>query len=1010
MQTRTPIEEYCSAELESERCKFLAQIETGNAKYGKSNALALWTALSLLPSRLERVHLASSLNLGSSPDSTWSVCTYLLRDVEQDVVGNAINAMTRSRVRSIAHRAFHYLRSPERPQRILYCLARYSEEACDGRISEQLAPTLASDLSDAYLARSFNALYRHGIISPSALKVAKELVHGHIDATNMDRKAAVAALTYLFFAGDQDCIEDLKSIYQRITIPELRRLLSWGFKDIASLSMDGTSANGQLSAESFWTNNFDAFDATYTGYGCFNETDLLEGLSKLEQRNKLPELEKLTERILKLSNKKCVEWLAQHKKLGIDRLYTSPAMENVSELWKSFCPQGIPSFKANILNLTHAAFWHSQTPELIAIHAEKNDIDEIFKNFTVWMHDVREQDSKIAMNLLIGVLLAIEANFNSDCINPEIIGKIEAIFKEVSRQIEISKFDSGSKRETFIASILGAGFREMLPPNLNQGLNDSVSWVDLAIAHLHDVDDNFHVKLLQRFENSARAEMVSDVQNISANDLARTVALSLLAATSPTQGSTLQKILNFSLLTQSLDPNQNVTSLQTDSNDDSSDSDDNDSPASDWSGQVIIDHPVARWGAVVIGLHREIILSHRLTEAQSIDWIENLLKESMRTAPHVEKRWVAKALARMGSDESVKTLLYQGLQHIDSEFVAHTIRELLPSPHPRAQQALIRCVGRNAIPDEVKLNILEEISIHNPSEILHELKTLEILRLPQHIDDAVRDAVGRVAALVDETDSQNNPSMEGAVIRINGPDVDSTIRSLLPDVDLLNIDARSALRTAEMILMQSRSWSQGGMDLSPIVNMHCKAVELVLRDSFEPFTDAILRKGLLSRKLDILGYARPIPEKMQIFEDSLANLPIVRTIPYFSKFKLRKMLRGICLYRPGKRFTLDGPKAFALFFLVTARTNCAFGLESMFKLGFENDNLLFEYIKLIHSLQDSRNRAVHEGLTWEAKDEIESMRSQAFKVIEISLKLKKELSLREGLDPSKGDSQIGMGA
>jgi hypothetical protein len=211
-----------------------------------------------------------------------------------------------------------------------------------------------------------------------------------------------------------------------------------------------------------------------------------------------------------------------------------------------------------------------------------------------------------------------------------------------------------------------------------------------------------------------------------------------------------------------------------------------------------------------------------------------------------------------------------------------------------------------------------------------------------------------------------------------------------------------------MILVQSKSWTQGGMDLSPIVNMHCKAVELVLRESFEPFTDALLRRGQLSRKLDILGYARPIPEKMQVFEDTLANLPIVRTIPYFSKFKLRKMLRGVCLYRPGKRFTLDGPKAFALFFLVVSRQSCPFGLEKMLNLGFENDKDLFEYIKLIHSLQDSRNRAVHEGLTWEAKDEIESMRAQAFKIIEITLKIKKFLVAGDSKQQASGS--LGLGA
>ena len=146
---------------------------------------------------------------------------------------------------------------------------------------------------------------------------------------------------------------------------------------------------------------------------------------------------------------------------------------------------------------------------------------------------------------------------------------------------------------------------------------------------------------------------------------------------------------------------------------------------------------------------------------------------------------------------------------------------------------------------------------------------------------------------------------------------------------------------------------------------------------------------------------------MQIFEDYLAQLQIVRTIPYFSKFKLRKMLRAICLYRPGKRFTLDGPKAFALLFLVGSRKDCPFGLAGTMPLSFKTDNELFEFIKLVHLLQDSRNRAVHEGLTWEAQDEIESMRSQAYKIIEHCISVSKELRKKS----LKGQSTIvGVGA
>ncbi|MEY4066373.1 MAG: hypothetical protein RIR26_2581 [Pseudomonadota bacterium] len=1010
MQARKPIDDYLTAELESERCKFLSRNDSAVTVSAQDNGKDIWTILSLLPSRLERVQLASHLEISAAPDSSWSICTYLLRDAEQDVVGNAINAMTRSRVRSIAHRAFHYLKSPERPQRILYCLARYSEEACDGRISEQLAPTLASDLSDAYLARSFNALYRHGVLSDSAINVSKELVFSHIDATNMDRKAAVAALTYLFFAGDMACIENLKSIHSRITIPELRRLLSWGFKDIASLAENDSATHPALSAEKFWSVNFSHFDPTYCGYGCFSDTELVNGLAGLDEKGALPEPATLTERVLKLGNKSCIEWLAGHSVFGIERLYKHAQEQKLFELWKLYCPQGIPTFKKNILNLKHAEFWHSQSPELFAIHLEDKDLLPILNEFPKWLEQIKSFDRDLILNLLIGIFLALEANSESLTEKHKIGEFFDKIRNEIEEQISKSKDNRSANRDKFIASIMGSNHKEIFPVNLFNGLLDSVSWIDIATAHLHEVDDRFHIDLIERFEQAARSKVSHSDPDKFGIELARMVAISILAASAPQQKQAFEKILQFSSLTELLDPNRNVTSLQAESSEELQEADDVDSPASDWSGQVVVDHPVARWGAILFGILQDDLLKRNLIGPASITPFENLLKESMRTAPHVEKRWVAKALAKIGSDDSVKTLLYQGLQHIDSDFVGLTIRELLPSMHPRAQQALIRCVGRNAIPDELKLNILEEISIHNPSEILQELKTLEILRLPQHIDDAVRDAVGRVAALLDESGSQNSASLDGTVVRISGPDVETIIRNLLPDVDLLNIDARSALRTAETILMQSRGWSQGGMDLSPIVNMHCKAVELVLRDTFEPFTDAILRKGLLSRKLDILGYARPIPEKMQIFEDCLANLPVIRTIPYFSKFKLRKMLRAICLYRPGKRFTLDGPKAFALFFLVTARKSCPFGLEGMFNLSFANDTLLFEYIKLIHSLQDSRNRAVHEGLTWEAKDEIESMRSQAFKVIEISMRLKKGLNAMENSNSPAGAGTLGMGA
>lgn len=1003
MQLTANFENFLNAELESERCKAIAQFHvSGHPQTAAGN---YWTLLALLPSRLERVQAASSLTLGSNPDGNWTICSYLLKDPEQDVVGNAINAMTRSKVRSFAHRAFHYFKSPERPQRILYCLARYCEEANDRRIAEQLAPTLASDLSDAYLARSFNALYRHGIKSEAALKVAMELVVSHIDATNMDRKAAVAAITYLFFAGSKQDIQKMSEIRELVTIPELRRLLNWGLQETGELKNPRDSSTPGYSSEKFWMKNLHGSAINYSGYGCFNTDELISGLTELERKNNLPDAVTLTERVLNLGDPACSQWLADHKTFGISEVNeTTPEL---LRLWKSHGTQKTEAFLKFAISPDSADIWQSESPELIALNLDPELLLKSEKTLDLWLHKTKKSDTKTSLNILLGIILAVENSvLNQSASEASFSNLIARVCHELSEVSKRKSAEHAASGETVIGALIGSPLnhdklRTLVMENIN-----TVGWWDIGLVFLQSGNERHLDSIFKRFESDAR----NSVGEQQIQNTARTAALAVLNCREKiTNQKIIQSVRNFAEMLQILDPNNNVSPIQSEAEGDFSDSEETESAAADWSGHFIIDRPLARWGTIIETLFSGLNASEK-PDTQNYDkaLASRLLTESLRTAGHVEKRWIARALARLETDEGVKALLYQGLQHIDSEFVAHTIRELLPSAHPRAQQALIRCVGRNVISDDLKLNILEEINICNPNEILQELRTLEILRLPQHIDDAVRDAVGRVASSIDEKETMTANHSEDKVIRLDGQDVDSIIRAMLPNQEQLNVDSRSALRTAEMILIQSRSWTQGGMDLSPIVNMHCKAVELVLRDSFEPYTDAILRKGQLSRKLDILGYARPIPEKMQVFEDTLASLPIIKTIPYFSKFKLRKMLRGVCLFRPGKRFTLDGPKAFALFFLVTSRQSCPFGLENILNLGFQNDKELFEYIKLIHSLQDSRNRAVHEGLTWEAKDEIESMRAQAFKTIEISLRIKKFLTGAQQ-SPATG-ARIGMGA
>ena len=210
---------------------------------------------------------------------------------------------------------------------------------------------------------------------------------------------------------------------------------------------------------------------------------------------------------------------------------------------------------------------------------------------------------------------------------------------------------------------------------------------------------------------------------------------------------------------------------------------------------------------------------------------------------------------------------------------------------------------------------------------------------------------------------------------------EARIAKVIPIFSELSGEVQRSLRTGIFFYDKVQQETAGTMDLSPVIDMQYKAMEVCLREAFQAATDILIREGVLQRKLDLLGYSRPIIEKMTRFENFISSLPIIKEIPYFSKFKLRKMLRGICQFRPGKRFTLDGLKAFALFFAVFSRGRCQYGLQNLFPLSFSEDEQLYAFVHQLHSFQDFRNRAVHEGLPPEASANLEKTWKQTSDIL-----------------------------
>ncbi|MFK7871553.1 MAG: hypothetical protein AB8C84_00060 [Oligoflexales bacterium] len=345
-----------------------------------------------------------------------------------------------------------------------------------------------------------------------------------------------------------------------------------------------------------------------------------------------------------------------------------------------------------------------------------------------------------------------------------------------------------------------------------------------------------------------------------------------------------------------------------------------------------------------------------------------------------------KVLSKQHRDEAVLKLLdyVRSQQHAELKMLVTTLGAIGTA---RAAQELVSLLSRPNVKLEISLDICKELQNYDLTVLQDELRsTLSDLR-KRGIDEfqLLEEALVPLLLPMDREESLVDQKSGG-----QGEDLDRALEEKIPYYNELSTEVRRALRTAQFFSSQE-VFAISSIDLSPTIDMQYKALELLFRESFEESVQKLLTQGILQRRLDVVGYARPIPASMDRFENMLAGLPIVRDIPFFSRFKLRKMLRAICQYRPGKRFTLDGVKAFALFFLCFGRKQCEYGMQDLFPLDFQADSELAMYCKHLHTFQDFRNRAAHEGFHPEARDDLVGIWEQTSEIIGITMRLRHAL-------------------
>ena len=287
-----------------------------------------------------------------------------------------------------------------------------------------------------------------------------------------------------------------------------------------------------------------------------------------------------------------------------------------------------------------------------------------------------------------------------------------------------------------------------------------------------------------------------------------------------------------------------------------------------------------------------------------------------RQLPHLFQLAYIDTLAKFnGLDEAALKLL-DYIRSSEESTIRSVIHALSGIATIRSIQELVAFLTRPNISHNLQLEITNLLKDNDLSHLQAELRSA-INDIVLTSDEAYELKENLSSLLTAETVNDQDPLV---TIEIRDQDLDKLLKEKISFFSDLSGEARRALRTAQFFHLQViNSGNVKTIDLSPAIDMQYKALELSFREKFEDVTFSLIKEGALQRKLDLIGYARPIPKAMDEFERYIENLPIISSIPFFSKFKLRKMLRAICQFRPGKRFTLDGSKAFALFLLCFSR-------------------------------------------------------------------------------------------
>jgi hypothetical protein len=253
----------------------------------------------------------------------------------------------------------------------------------------------------------------------------------------------------------------------------------------------------------------------------------------------------------------------------------------------------------------------------------------------------------------------------------------------------------------------------------------------------------------------------------------------------------------------------------------------------------------------------------------------------------------------------------------------------------------------------------------------------------------------KLVHLRDRLRTSSVPTLTTASEKLSQPEglreVDARLLSLIPQFARLDLITQSALRAAELPMLESDENQALPIDKAPTVLEYCKSIDLLL--------DQVLGKRHLFPKLDThLHEFQTLWHRLGFMEDYPAADRVMTTLGLKGKmtiehFPLHKAKLMSSTFFNGKilqdRFKVfDGLRAWAVIFLVFARKIpfTTGPLPAMLKLPTFSDEQCISIAKRLMVLQDLRNPAAHRQ-TYTDPTTVKTVRTEAIEVINLLLKL-----------------------